>query len=108
MIDDKVSYIRCRTCGRHIEENQSISKLYCSDTCARSFTRCPNCGKFFHDLHAELHNGFCSLECETMYDDRGIIISKKDQTESNNISHASDNETTIKMSENQILEEKLK
>ncbi len=76
MTEDNVSYIRCRNCGRYIEKNQSISEIYCSETCAGTFTRCPNCGKFFPALNKERHNGFCSLECETVYNEDGIIISE--------------------------------
>ena len=82
MKEETAKYIRCRTCGKHIEENQSISKIYCSKECADSFTRCPNCGNFFDAKKKELHNGFCSLECETLYNEDGIIVSDMESTES--------------------------
>ena len=77
MKEETVKYIRCRTCGKHIEENQSLSKIYCSKECAGIFTRCPNCGNFFDKEKEGDHSGFCSLECATLYGEDGIIISDK-------------------------------
>jgi endogenous inhibitor of DNA gyrase (YacG/DUF329 family) len=74
-------YIKCRNCGIYIEENQSLNKLYCSEKCAHTFTRCPNCGNFFPDTEIDRHNGFCSIECETIYTEDGIIASKRKEKE---------------------------
>ncbi len=75
------SYIRCRNCGKYMEENQSIAKLYCSEACAETYSRCPNCGGVFPSINRELYNGFCSLECEALYDEEGIIISNRNTEE---------------------------
>ena len=80
MKDETASYIRCRNCGKHIEENQSINKIYCSEECAGSFTRCPNCGKFFPEINKERHSGFCSTECEARYTDDGIMINSEQES----------------------------
>ena len=85
-------YIRCRTCGRYVEENQSINNIYCSETCAGTFTRCPNCGRFFPAINKERHNGFCSTECEAVYNEDGMIIPKETETSQNK--NETDAETT--------------
>ncbi|MDC7126608.1 MAG: hypothetical protein PQJ46_13635 [Spirochaetales bacterium] len=74
MTEDKISYIRCRTCGKYIEKNLSINGIYCSEACTNTFTRCPNCGKFFPANDEKLFNGFCSEDCSTLYNKEGIII----------------------------------
>lgn len=80
-------YIRCRTCGRYIDENQSINNIYCSEQCANIFTRCRNCGNFFLATDNNRRKDFCSIECEAVYSDDGLIISSEidiSKDESNN------------------------
>lgn len=85
MKENHVSYIRCRNCGKYVEKNQSVGTVYCSEKCAGTFTRCPNCGKFFPVINIELHNGFCSAECEAVYGEDGILISSEaDNSQKNN------------------------
>jgi|GEM_PF-6886642 len=95
MKEETVRYIRCRTCGKHIEENQSLNKVYCSEECAGTYTRCPNCGNFFAKTGKEDHNGFCSLECEAIYDEDGIIITNENRTEDKESTDLSQNENNI-------------
>lgn len=79
MKDDDSVYIRCRTCGAWVEENQSINKIYCSEECAHTFTRCANCGNFFKNTGKNRDKRFCSLECEAVYNEDGVIISTKEE-----------------------------
>lgn len=95
MKDETAKYIRCRTCGKHIEENQSLSKVYCSEECAGIFIRCPNCGNFFNNKDQERFAGFCSLECEAVYDKDGIIISSENQTADDDSDESSSNESQV-------------
>ncbi|MBI9108254.1 MAG: hypothetical protein JEZ04_16010 [Spirochaetales bacterium] len=78
MENNDPNYIRCRTCGKYVEENQSIKKIYCSNECTHTFTRCPNCGNFFLITEKNRDNKFCSVECEAVYGEDGVIISPKD------------------------------
>ncbi len=81
--EENAEYIRCRNCGSYIEKNQSISGVFCSEKCAEVFTRCPNCGSFFSAINKDLHNGFCSIDCEAVYGEDGIIISKETESPDN-------------------------
>ncbi|MDC7225544.1 MAG: hypothetical protein PQJ61_02130 [Spirochaetales bacterium] len=89
MTDETAKYIRCRNCGKHVEKNQSIAEIFCSEECAETFTRCPNCGKFFPAVNKERFEGFCSNECKTVYDDDGIISSNNSLTEDEEASASS-------------------
>jgi len=81
MKNKESNYIRCRTCGRYVEENQSIQRIYCSEECTHTFTRCPNCGNFFLNTEKNHDSSFCSIECEAVYNDDGVIISTMDSSQ---------------------------
>lgn len=68
-------YIRCRNCGRYVEESAAVMKYYCSPECSTRFTRCRNCGKFF--IAGESGSDtFCSEECMVQYGEHEIIMQR--------------------------------
>ena len=74
MKEDNAVYIRCRNCGKYVEENQSINRIFCSPECTEAYLRCPNCGRFFLKSEDSGFGEYCSIECKTLYNDEGIII----------------------------------
>jgi endogenous inhibitor of DNA gyrase (YacG/DUF329 family) len=104
MNDSETVYIRCRTCGTYVEENQSINKIYCSEQCAHTFTRCPNCGNFFENTEKNRNSGFCSVECEAVYSENGVIISSMEVSQKTK----GFLETPENLAKGQVLEEEQK
>lgn len=59
-------FIRCRTCGRYLAAPAAIREVYCSETCAESFTACPTCGKYF-SAGRGYRGKYCSQACSIQY-----------------------------------------
>lgn len=63
---DEENYLRCRNCGRLIDEKEVFARWYCCRDCALQFTSCLNCGKYFEKGKGS--GNYCSPECAQTYE----------------------------------------
>ena len=69
-------YIRCRNCGRYMEEPAAVLHYYCSEECSVQFTRCGNCGSYFPKKESDTGE-YCSNECMVRYGDEEITMQRE-------------------------------
>ena len=60
------SYLVCRTCGKHVEGGQAVSRAWCSEECTRTYSTCVTCGRFFI-TGTGADGEHCSRACTVRY-----------------------------------------
>ncbi len=61
-----ISYVVCRTCGRHVNATEAVNRGWCSEECIRTYATCETCGRYFPQ-GAGADATHCSPECMVRY-----------------------------------------